>query len=76
MISFTGFSTADTRVAVVQVLAHGAFQQGEFIERIVGCISYFVDELMNGLRRVSPTAETADSRHTGVVPTVYQAFLD
>ena len=62
--------------AVVQVLAHGAFQQGEFIKGVVCGIANLVDELMDGLRRVTATAKTADGRHTGVVPTVYQAFLD
>ena len=30
---------------------------------------------MDRLRRVTTTAETADSRHTGVVPSVHQSFF-
>ena len=59
----------------VQVLADSAFQQGEVIQGIVSGITYLVYKFADGLGRVAATAETAESRHTGVVPTVYQMFF-
>ena len=59
----------------VQVFADSTFQQGEVIQGIVSGITYLVYKFADGLRRVAATAETAESRHTGVVPTVYQMFF-
>ena len=59
----------------IQIFANGTLQQRELIKRIVGGISYFINELTDGLRGVSATAESADGRHTGVVPAVHQAFF-
>ena len=61
-----------TNCAGIKVFAQGAFQQGKFIERIISGISDFIDKLVDRLRRISATAETTDSRHTGIIPSVHQ----
>ena len=61
--------------AGIQILAYGAFQQGELVQGVVSRITDLVDELTDRLRRVTPAAETADGRHTGVIPAVYQVLF-
>ncbi|CCZ70572.1 uncharacterized protein BN759_02712 [Bacteroides sp. CAG:702] len=59
----------------VEVFAYRAFQQGEIVQRVIGGISDFVHKLMDGFGRISSPAESAQGRHTGVVPSVYQPFF-
>ena len=59
----------------IQVFAYGAFEQGEVVECIVSGVTYFIDELTDGFGRIAATAESAESRHTGIVPVVHQSFL-
>ena len=65
-----------TRGAGIQVFAYSAFEQGEIIEGVVSGVADFVDELTDGFGRVAATAESAEGRHTGIVPIVDQAFFD
>ena len=55
----------------VQVFAHRTLQQREVVQGIVCGVTDFVNEVADGLRRITTAAETAEGRHTGVIPTVY-----
>ena len=41
----------------------------------VSGVTYFIDEFTDGFGRIAATAESAESRHTGIVPVVHQSFL-
>ena len=59
----------------VQVFTNGTFQQGKFIQGIVGGISDLVDEFADRFRGITTTTECTDSRHTGIVPTIDQLLF-
>ena len=62
--------------AGVEVLAGGGFEHGVVVERVELRVANHVHKLAHGLGRVAAAAQAADRRHAGVVPAVYQAFLD
>ena len=65
----------DTDRTTVQVVTYGTLQQSHVIEGVDLRIADLVDELDDTLRAVATTAETADRRHTGVIPTVHQLIV-
>ena len=61
---------------VVQFLADVVLQQTDVVQGLIFGIADVFDEVLDGLGRVATTTQTAQGRHTRVIPTGHEAFLD
>ena len=66
---------ADADGAGVKIIANGTLEKGHVVKGINLGITNLIDELDDTFWAVTTTAETADSRHAGIVPTAYHTVL-
>ena len=67
---------AHARCCLLQILANRMLEQALVNHSLNLGVADLIHELADGGSGVSASAQTADGRHTRVVPTGYQAFLD
>ena len=67
--------SADTLCATVQVGTGSSLQQLDIVQGIEGGVADGVDELEDRLWAVATATDTADGRHTRVVPSLGNTFL-
>ena len=68
--------SADTDGATVEVLANSTLQERHLVEGVEGGVAYLLDETTDALRTIPATTEAANGRHSRIVPSTHQTFLD
>ena len=64
-----------TSCAGIKILTDSTLHKSHLVEGIECGVTYLINELQYSLWRISPATETADCRHTRVVPTRNNSFL-
>ena len=67
--------SADTDSTAVQIVANSTLQESHVVKGINLGVANLIDELDDTLWAVTTATESADSWHTGVVPTAYHVIL-
>ena len=67
--------STDADSSGIQVVTYGTFQQRHIVQGVDLRVADLVDEVHDTLRTVATTTESADGRHTGIVPAAYHTVL-
>ncbi len=68
--------SADTGSGLFEALADGMLEEADINHTLHLGVSDTVDESTDSLSGVATTTQTADGRHTGVVPTAHEPLFD
>ena len=66
----------DAQGACVQVVAQGTLEEGHVVQGVNLRVANLLHEVLDAFGRVAATAETADGRHSRVVPSAHQSLAD
>ena len=65
-----------TQRLLVKVFAHGSLKERHVVKGIKLGVAYRLDEVSDALRRVATTAHATEGRHTRIVPSCHEVFVN